>query len=99
MYIPPRTQYGYGEFQVTQRKGRRADMYRQYLEPVLSRPNLTVLTGVKVTRVVTEKGPSPGPARAVGVEFSTRGPDGALHAGRCDIYGWCDIYGCWDCCI
>lgn len=33
-------QDGYGQFQVTQEKGVRADMYRQYLKPVLERGNL-----------------------------------------------------------
>ena len=35
-------QDGYGEFQVTQQNGVRADMYRQYLKPVLDRENLQV---------------------------------------------------------
>jgi choline dehydrogenase-like flavoprotein len=35
-------QDGYGTFQVTQEKGVRADMYRQYLKPVLDRENLQV---------------------------------------------------------
>ncbi len=35
-------QDGYGKFQVTQEKGTRADMYRQYLQPVLDRDNLQV---------------------------------------------------------
>ncbi len=33
-------QEGYGEFQVTQQNGVRADMYRQYMKPVLDRQNL-----------------------------------------------------------
>ena len=39
--LTPR-QDGYGEFQVTQQNGVRADMYRQYLKPVLDRQNLQV---------------------------------------------------------
>lgn len=56
-------QEGYGTFQVTQDKGRRADGYRQYLKPVLKRPNLQVLTGSNVTKVVFDK------KKAVGVEY------------------------------
>lgn len=33
-------QEGYGQFQVTQEKGQRADMFRQYLNPVMDRSNL-----------------------------------------------------------
>lgn len=56
-------QEGYGTFQVTQEKGRRADGYRQYLRPVLKRPNLHVLTGSNVTKVIFEGN------RAVGVNY------------------------------
>lgn len=35
-------QDGYGEFQVTHSKGERADMYRMYLKPAMSRGNLKV---------------------------------------------------------
>ena len=35
-------QEGFGEFQVTQQMGERADMFRQYLKPVLGRSNLQV---------------------------------------------------------
>lgn len=38
-------QTGYGEFQVTQEKGERADMYRQYLKPAMTRGNLKVGRG------------------------------------------------------
>ncbi len=40
--LPWPLQTGYGEFQVTQEKGERADMYRQYLKPAMSRSNLKV---------------------------------------------------------
>jgi choline dehydrogenase-like flavoprotein len=36
-------QAGYGEFQVAQRKGERADAYRMYLKPAMGRGNLKVL--------------------------------------------------------
>ena len=35
-------QEGYGEFQVTQNQGERADMYRMYLKPAMQRGNLKV---------------------------------------------------------
>jgi len=44
-----------------------------FLEPALGRPNLTVLTGIRVTRVLTEGG------RVVGVE--ALGREGALRLG------------------
>ncbi|GAB4823239.1 hypothetical protein N2152v2_010285 [Parachlorella kessleri] len=72
-----RDQAGYGEFQVTQERGERADAYRQYLMPVLGRPNLQVLTECQVTRVAFEGGASG--KRAVGVEFTLEGPTGVRH--------------------
>ena len=50
------TQYGAGLYQVTQfhhgpRKGNRCSAAAAYLHPVLSRPNLTVLTGVMAERI------------------------------------------------
>nr|WRW24843.1 choline dehydrogenase [Dunaliella tertiolecta] len=64
-----RPQAGYGEFQVTQKKGERADMNRMYLKPAMSRPNLTVMTGARTTRLLFERVPG-APPKAVGVEFS-----------------------------
>uniref|UniRef100_A0A7S0S699 Glucose-methanol-choline oxidoreductase N-terminal domain-containing protein n=1 Tax=Chlamydomonas leiostraca TaxID=1034604 RepID=A0A7S0S699_9CHLO len=65
-----RTQAGYGEFQVTQKNGQRADMNRMYLKPIQGkRPNLTVLTGTRTTKVAFESDAS-GTPRTVGVEFS-----------------------------
>ncbi|KAL4424367.1 hypothetical protein ABPG75_001668 [Micractinium tetrahymenae] len=67
-------QAGFGDFQVMQEKGTRADMYRQYLRPALGRGNLQVLTGASVTKVHIEK--AGGKPRALGVEFSLDGPAG-----------------------
>lgn len=64
-----RPQEGYGEFQVAQRKGERADTYRTYLKPALTRGNLKVVTGARTTRVAIEKGSSG--SRARGVEYAT----------------------------
>lgn len=63
-------QSGYGEFQVTQDRGERADSYRQYLRAALGRANLTVVRSATVTRVVFDG------KRAAGVEFALDGPVG-----------------------
>jgi choline dehydrogenase-like flavoprotein len=46
------TQDGVGLFQVTQKDGRRFSSARAFLDPVRDRPNLTVLTGEQVERVL-----------------------------------------------
>ncbi|GLC45037.1 hypothetical protein PLESTB_001461800 [Pleodorina starrii] len=63
-----RPQEGYGEFQVAQKQGQRADTYRTYLKPAMGRGNLKVITGARTTKVHIEKGSS-GP-RARGVEYA-----------------------------
>lgn len=68
-------QVGYGEFQVTQQNGERADMYKMYLKPVMGRENLTVVTQARTTRVNIEAGAAAKAAK--GVEFTTEGPGGA----------------------
>jgi len=45
------SQEGVGLYQVTQRHGRRFSAARAFLEPVLHRPNLTLITGAQVHRV------------------------------------------------
>lgn len=71
--IPPnddfngRHQDGVGQYQVTQRRGRRWSAADAYLRPALRRPNLTVLTDALATRVVVEHG------RATGVTYRHRG--------------------------
>ena len=49
------------------RNGRRHSIFRAYTYPFLDRPNLTLLTGTQVTRVLIERG------RAVGVEAVREG--------------------------
>jgi choline dehydrogenase-like flavoprotein len=71
-----RLQSGYGEFQVTQERGERADSYRQYLRPALGRANLAVVRSAAVTRVVFDG------KRAAGVEFALDGPGGARQTGE-----------------
>jgi len=60
-------------FNLRIRNGRRQSVFRTYAYPCMDRPNLTVLTGALVTRVVLEA------KRAVGVEFLH---EGAIHRIR-----------------
>ncbi len=64
-------QEGIGAYQVTHRDGERFSAAKAYLTPHLDRPNLTVLTNVLVTRVVTDAGE--GQPQSVGVAYR---PDG-----------------------
>lgn len=69
-----RSQAGYGEYQVSQRNGRRADAFATHLKPALGRSNLSVVTGAVTTKLATETG-SAG-ARTVGVEYAVGGRNG-----------------------
>src|SRR3984893_11142240 len=57
------------------RDGRRQSVFRSYVFPYMDRPNLTVLTGALVTRVIFERN------RADGVEFSQNGQIHRVGAG------------------
>jgi choline dehydrogenase len=57
---------GVGFVPVSQRRGRRFSVLDGYLAPARRRPNLTVVTGAQVTRIVIKN------RRAVGVELVTR---------------------------
>jgi choline dehydrogenase len=70
------TQEGVGLYQVTQKNGQRHSTAAAYLKPVLSRPNLTVLTQAHVTKIVIEK------ARAVSVQYVHGGKQQQAHADR-----------------
>ena len=64
-----RAQEGVGLYQVTHRDGERCSAAKAYLAPALAapaRPNLTVVTGARTTRVLVEA--AAGRRRAVGVE-------------------------------
>lgn len=61
------TQDGVGYYQTNQRNGRRVSAADAYLAPARARPNLRVVTGAFVTRVVIENG------RAVAVEARVAG--------------------------
>ncbi|MDD3765315.1 MAG: choline dehydrogenase [Nevskiales bacterium] len=60
-------QEGAGFYQVTQKDGRRWSSARAFLENARSRPNLTILTGARATRVLLDG------KRAVGVEVLHNG--------------------------
>ncbi len=56
-------QEGLGWYQVTQKNGERWNAARAYLKPALGRPNLTVITKARATRILFEG------RKAVGVEY------------------------------
>lgn len=60
-------QEGVGTYQFTIRGGERWGTFRAYLEPALDRPNLTVKTGVRTTRIHIDKG------RAEGIDCLVEG--------------------------
>lgn len=62
-----RQQEGFGRMDMTVGEGRRWSAANAYLKPALKRPNLTVLTGALVSKVVFEG------KRAVGVRYSQGG--------------------------
>ena len=61
------SQAGFGYFQLLVKDGARAGTSRTFLDPVLTRPNLTLKTGLLITRIIVENG------RAKGVEYLERG--------------------------
>ncbi|MTE01313.1 FAD-binding protein [Paracoccus sp. YIM 132242] len=67
---------GSGYFDVTQRAGWRWSAAKAFLRPVLSRPNLRVLTGAEVERLVIENG------EVAGVVFHHRGQRQEVRAAR-----------------
>jgi choline dehydrogenase len=68
--------HGFGWYQVTQKDGARWSTAAGYLREARDRPNLTVLTGAGVSRVLLD-----GP-RAVGVEYRRRGRAHRAEAAR-----------------
>jgi choline dehydrogenase-like flavoprotein len=75
------TQEGCGLFQVTQKNGRRFSAARAFLDQAKTRPNLTILTGAHVTRILLEQ------KRATGVEVKTADGLQRLSATREIILG------------
>jgi len=73
-------QTGFGDYQVSQWNGRRADAFATHLKPALGRANLTVVTNARTTKLATESGSSG--ARTVGVEYAVGGRSGTKQTGR-----------------
>ncbi len=69
-------QSGFGPYQVTQRGNRRWSAADAFLKPALTRPNLTVRTGMQASRVLLEG------ARAAGVEALNDGRGVVFEARR-----------------
>jgi choline dehydrogenase len=68
---------GFGFYQLTQRNARRSSTSRDYLKPIMSRPNLTVRLNTLTTRIILEG------KRAVGVAIADgSGGETTLRAGR-----------------
>jgi choline dehydrogenase len=70
------SQDGFGRYQVTQRQGRRHSAAAAFLRPAMSRPNLTVLTGVHASCIVLES------KRASAVSFQQGGASRQERAER-----------------
>lgn len=79
-------QDGISRMESTVAGGRRASSARAYLAPALARPNLTVVIGALVTRIVLEGG------RAVGVDFVRKGQVERARAD-CEIVLSAGAYG------
>jgi len=69
-------QEGLGRYQLTVREGKRCSTAVAYLEPALSRPNLTVVSDALVLGVEIESG------RAVGVAYAKGGTKHSVRASR-----------------
>jgi choline dehydrogenase len=70
------SQEGFGHHQATIRKGVRCSTALAYLRPAMSRPNLTVQSGVLVIGLLIEGG------RATGVKYRKDGAEHTVRAGR-----------------
>lgn len=69
-------QEGVGLFDVTCKNGARHSAATAYLKPILSRSNLSVLTGAKTRKVLLEQG------QAVGVQYAHQGQVKTARASR-----------------
>ena len=74
-YNGPR-QHGVAPAQVTQKDGERCGAFRAYLQPALQRPNLRVITGATIVRVLFDD------LRAAGLEILTKEGRQRLDARR-----------------
>jgi choline dehydrogenase-like flavoprotein len=73
-------QEGVGLYQVTHKNGERCSAAKAYLAPAMARPNLTVVTGARTTRVLFET--QGGSRRATGVEAIVDGTTRRFLAAR-----------------
>jgi choline dehydrogenase len=69
-------QDGFGPADYTIHNGRRGSVSKRFLEPVTGRPNLKILSGVHVTRVIFEN------SHACGVEYISGGERLSVRADR-----------------
>lgn len=69
-------QEGAGAYQATIRDAKRCSAAVGYLRPAMTRPNLTIMSGVLTQRIVIEKG------RATGVEVLNGSATQTIHASR-----------------
>ncbi|MQT11871.1 GMC family oxidoreductase [Segnochrobactrum spirostomi] len=67
-------QDGFGYYTFTQKGGERQSAEAAYLDPIRNRPNLTIFSGRRVTRVLTEG------RRAAGIAWEAGGETGTLAA-------------------
>ena len=69
-------QEGVGLYQVTQKNGERWSAAQAFLTPALGRPNLTVITEARATRILLER------KRAVGIVYRGRDGSAEIKAGK-----------------
>lgn len=69
-------QEGVGRYQVNQKDGRRWNVARGYLRPILGRPNLTIMTRTKALRILMNGN------RATGLEVSHKARSQKLSAAK-----------------
>jgi choline dehydrogenase len=74
---------GVGYFEVNQRRGVRWNAAKAFLRPALKRPNLQVLTGAHVTRLLLDDAPEGADAKLVARGVALRVGDGAPIEVRC----------------
>jgi len=72
-------QAGFGPFDLTVSNGRRWSAAAAYLDPVRDRPNLTIVTGARITAIRLERG------RAVGVDYVTGKRGAVSHAAAGEV--------------
>lgn len=70
------SQEGFGYYQVTQKDGRRWSAADAYLRRAENRPNLSIITGAHVTRLILDG------RNVTGVEYQQDGRTLSVHAGR-----------------